>query len=104
MTALAALSRTDRQRLLERLDEREDTRRLMTEPGSLAMPDEPVPLHRVGRDTTTETSRSSAASSVSSSAHASGPLGCSTTASASSRDIDRSRQPPDLWREPGGLI
>ena len=47
MTALAdLLTRETRARLLERLDEREDIRRLMTKPGSLAAPDEPVPLHR----------------------------------------------------------
>jgi hypothetical protein len=46
VTAVATLSRADRRRLLERLDELADTRRLMTEPGSLAAPDEPVPLHR----------------------------------------------------------
>jgi hypothetical protein len=47
VTAIAdQLTRIDRRRLLERLDEREDTRRLMTEPGSLAAPAEPVPLHR----------------------------------------------------------
>jgi hypothetical protein len=47
VTAIAdLLTRTERHRLLEHLDEREDIRRLMTEPGSLAAPDEPVPLHR----------------------------------------------------------
>jgi hypothetical protein len=51
VTAITALlTRADRQRLLERLAEHEDTRRLMTERGSLAAPDEPVPLHRTNRD------------------------------------------------------
>ena len=54
MTALAALSRTDRERLLERLAELRDLDRLMRESGSLTSPDQPAPLHRAGRDTTTE--------------------------------------------------
>lgn len=50
MTALAALlSARDRQRLAERLREMEDTGRLMREPGTLAAPDAPVPLHQAGR-------------------------------------------------------
>jgi hypothetical protein len=55
VTAIAdLLTRADRQRLLEHLAEREDIRRLMTEPGSLAAPDEPEPLHRTNRDIITE--------------------------------------------------
>jgi hypothetical protein len=40
------ISRADLKRLLKHLAEREGTRRLMTEPGSLAAPDEPLALHR----------------------------------------------------------
>ena len=57
MTADAALiavtRRADRVRL-EREGELAELARLMTEPGSLAEAPEPVPLHRAGRDTTTE--------------------------------------------------
>ena len=58
MTALAA-----RRRLLERLAEPDADRRerelaaldrLMREPGGLPSVPEPAPLHRAGRDTTTE--------------------------------------------------
>ena len=55
MTTIARLlPDRDRQRLLERLRELRETARLMEERGSLAAPDEPVPLHRAGRDTVTE--------------------------------------------------
>lgn len=63
MTAIAELlSAPDRRRLLEHLaeaDERELDRlaglaRLMREPGGLPSVPEPAPLHRAGRDTTTE--------------------------------------------------
>jgi hypothetical protein len=40
------LARADRQRLLERVGELADLDRLMREPGTMAEPDEPVPLHR----------------------------------------------------------
>lgn len=42
----ARLTRGARARLLERLAELGDLDRLMRESGSLASPDEPVPLHR----------------------------------------------------------
>jgi len=55
VTAIAAmLSARDRQRLEERLRELRAVDREMRAPGSLAAPDEPPPLHRAGRDTTTE--------------------------------------------------
>ncbi len=47
---------------------------------------------------------SSAASSVSSPAHTAALLGCPAAAAASSSDPESSRQPPDLWRAPGGEI
>ena len=51
MTAVAALlTPTDRERLLERLRELREVDREMRAPGSLAAPDEPVPLHRAGRE------------------------------------------------------
>ena len=51
MTAIAALlSARDRQRLEERLRELRALDREMRAPGSLAAPDEPVPLHRAGRE------------------------------------------------------
>jgi hypothetical protein len=54
MTAIADLiSPADRRRLLEHLAEADEVDRLMRERGTLASPDEPVPLHRAGRDTTT---------------------------------------------------
>ena len=50
MTAIASmLSRADRERLLERLRELRALDREMRPPGSLAAPDEPVPLHPAGR-------------------------------------------------------
>ena len=58
MTTLAALlSRADRERLLERLRDLRELDREMRPPGSLAAPDEPVPLHRTGRGTGKETRR-----------------------------------------------
>lgn len=51
MTAIAELSRADRIRLAERVAELADLDRLMRERGTLAEPDEPVPLHRAGRGT-----------------------------------------------------
>ncbi len=56
MTAIAALlSARDRQRIEERLRELRTLDRDMRAPGSLATPDEPVPLHRAGyRDEVTE--------------------------------------------------
>ena len=55
MTTIAAmLSRADRELLLERLHELRTLDREMRRPGSLAAPDEPVPLHRVGRGGTPE--------------------------------------------------
>jgi hypothetical protein len=45
----ALLAREARARLLERLAELRDLDRLMRESGSLAEPDEPVPLHRAAR-------------------------------------------------------
>ena len=52
MTAIAALlSARDRQLLEDRLRELRALDREMRAPGSLATPDEPVPLHRAGRDT-----------------------------------------------------
>lgn len=54
-SAVDRLSRADRRRLLERrMDELRELDRLMRQPGTLAEPDEPVPLHRAGRDTTAE--------------------------------------------------
>jgi len=47
----ATLSRADRERLLERLADLRALDREMRAPGSLAAPDEPVPLHRTGRGT-----------------------------------------------------
>ena len=52
MTALAALTRADRQRLLERLAELRTLAGLMRETGTLPSPPEPVPLHRAGRGKT----------------------------------------------------
>jgi hypothetical protein len=49
MTAVAALSRADRQRLLERVRELDELDSLIRERGTLAEPGEPIPLHRVGR-------------------------------------------------------
>jgi len=50
MTTIASmLSRADRERLLERLRELRALDHEMRAPGSLASPDEPVPLHRAGR-------------------------------------------------------
>jgi hypothetical protein len=43
------ITRAERERLLERLDELEDTDRVMRRPGSLAAPAEPIPLHRAAR-------------------------------------------------------
>jgi len=58
MTAIAAmLSRADRERLLERLRELRALDRETRLPGSLAAPDEPVPLHRAGRGGTPEEPR-----------------------------------------------
>ena len=55
MPALADLiSRADRERLLERVRELDDLAALMRERGGLAEAPEPPPLHRAGRDTTTE--------------------------------------------------
>ena len=51
---VAIAKRADRRRLLERLDELGDLAGLMKQPGGLAEAPEPVPLHRAGRDTTTE--------------------------------------------------
>ena len=52
MTTIASmLSRADRERLLERLRELRALDREMRAPGSLAAPEEPVPLHRAGRGT-----------------------------------------------------
>ena len=52
MTTIASmLSRADRERLLERLGVLRALDREMRPPGSLAAPDEPVPLHRAGRGT-----------------------------------------------------
>lgn len=49
VTTLAALlSPADRKRLLERLRELREVDQLMRERGSLASPDEPVPLHHAG--------------------------------------------------------
>jgi hypothetical protein len=53
-TLSAALSSHDRERLLERLRELRALDREMRAPGSLAAPDQPVPLHRAGRDTVAE--------------------------------------------------
>jgi hypothetical protein len=59
MTTLADhLTRADRRRLLERLEELGGLADLMKQSGSLATPDEPVPLHRAGRDTTERTTTS----------------------------------------------
>jgi len=56
MTALADhLTRADRRRLLERLDELGGLADLMKQSGSLAEAPEPVPLHRAGRDTSERT-------------------------------------------------
>jgi hypothetical protein len=52
------LTRADRVRL-ERERELAELGRLMREPGGLAEAPEPVPLHRTGRDTTEERTRSS---------------------------------------------
>jgi hypothetical protein len=55
VTAIADLLRpADRRRLLERLADAGDLDRLMRERGTLAQAPEPPPLHRAGRDTTTE--------------------------------------------------
>jgi hypothetical protein len=59
VTALAdQLTRIDRQRLLERLAELRELAELMRERGTLAEPDEPVPLHRTGRSTAERTASS----------------------------------------------
>jgi hypothetical protein len=52
----AALSGRDRQRLLERVAQLGDLAELMKQPGTLAEPDEPVPLHRTSRTTERTTS------------------------------------------------
>jgi hypothetical protein len=49
MTAIARLSRADQR--APRLAELRDTDRDMRKPGTLAAPDEPVPLHRANRET-----------------------------------------------------
>ncbi len=55
MTAIAdLLSRSERERLLERLAELRDLADLMEERGYLPPAPEPVPLHRARRDITTE--------------------------------------------------
>lgn len=55
MTTLAALLTPEaRSRLLERLRELREVDREMRRPGSLAAPEEPVPLHRAGRGGTPE--------------------------------------------------
>jgi hypothetical protein len=51
MTALADLTRADRQRLAERLAELGELAQLMRESGNLPPAPEPVPLHRAGRET-----------------------------------------------------
>jgi hypothetical protein len=58
MTTIADLTRTDRRRLLEQLDETNELDRLMREPGTLAGPDEPEPLHRAGRNNAERTTSS----------------------------------------------
>jgi hypothetical protein len=45
----APLTRADRARLLERVDEMAGLDRMMRERGTLAGPDQPTPLHRAGR-------------------------------------------------------
>ena len=50
MTALFALSRADRQRMLRRLAEADELDHLMRESGTLAPAPEPPPLHRPGRE------------------------------------------------------
>jgi hypothetical protein len=47
---------------------------------------------------------SSAANSVSKAFHTAGLLGCSTASRATSTGVDSTRQPPLLWRAPGGDI
>jgi hypothetical protein len=54
---MAGTKRVDRVRL-ERERELDELARLMREPGGLAEAPEPLPLHRAGRDTTTERTRS----------------------------------------------
>lgn len=55
VTAIAdQLSRADRKRLRDRIAEADKLDRLMREPGGLPPVPAPVPLHRAGRDTTTE--------------------------------------------------
>jgi hypothetical protein len=50
MTAIADLLKpADRERLAARVKELDELARLMKQPGSLAEPDEPLPLHRAGR-------------------------------------------------------
>lgn len=50
----ALLTRAERERLAQRVDELAGLDRLMRERGTLAEPDEPAPLHRAGQhDTTT---------------------------------------------------
>jgi hypothetical protein len=52
MTAIADLLKpADRRRLLEHLAEADELDRLMRERGTLAGPDEPVPLHRTRVET-----------------------------------------------------
>jgi len=53
-TVANLLTPAARQRLLERLRELRELDREMRLPGSLASPDEPVPLHRAGRGGTPE--------------------------------------------------
>ncbi len=55
MTPLAdQLTRADRQRLAERVRELDELAGLMRERGTLAALPEPAPLHRAGRDSTTD--------------------------------------------------
>jgi hypothetical protein len=58
VTVIADLiSRESRARLLGRVRELDQLDELMRQPGTLAEPDEPVPLHRAGRDTVTNSTK-----------------------------------------------
>ena len=51
---IAIAKAADRRRLQDRMRGLAELAGLMRQPGTLAEPDEPVPLHRAGRDATTE--------------------------------------------------
>ena len=55
---MAIAKAADRRRLQDRMRWLAELAELMRQPGTLAEPDEPVPLHRTGRNTTERTASS----------------------------------------------